>query len=132
MSQGPHVPVPPRMGSNEGKTPEPIAIIGMGCRFPNGASHPQAFWDLLRNGVDGITEIPADRWDHRRFYDPDPDKPGKSYVKQGGFLREKIDQFDPLTFGMSPREAHTLDPMQRLLLEVTWEALEDAGVPLET
>src|SRR5437762_9065692 len=61
--------------------PEPIAIIGLGCRFPGGASHPQAFWELLCRGVDAITEVPAERWDARRFYDPDPDKPGKTYVK---------------------------------------------------
>jgi len=100
----------------------------MGCRFPGGASNPAAFWDLLRNGVDAITEVPADRWDPRLFYDPDPEKPGKTYTKQGGFLTEDIKNFDPLFFGMSPREASTLDPQQRLLLEVTWEALEDAGL----
>ncbi len=111
--------------------PEPIAIIGIGCRFPQGASGPQAFWDMLCRGVDAIREVPADRWDPRRFYDPDPDRAGKTYVKQGGFLDEKIDLFDPLTFGISPREAHTMDPQQRLLLEVTWEALEDAGLLLE-
>ena len=110
--------------------PEPIAIIGIGCRFPHKASSPQAFWDVLARGIDAIIEVPAERWDARRFYDPDPDKPGKTYVKQGGFLHERVDYFDPLTFGMSPREAHTLDPQQRLLLEVTWEALEDAGLLL--
>jgi acyl transferase domain-containing protein len=89
------------------------------------------FGSYFRRGVDAITEVPAERWDARRFYDPDPDKPGKTYVKQGGFLHERIDYFDPLTFGMSPREAHTLDPQQRLLLEVTWEAIEDAGLLLE-
>ena len=117
--------------STPGTSPEPIAIIGLGCRFPYGASNPEAFWDLLCHGVDAITEVPAERWDVRRFYDPDPDKPGKTYVKHGGFLREKLEYFDPLAFGMSPREAHTLDPQQRLLLEVTWEALEDAGLAIE-
>ena len=111
--------------------PEPIAIIGIGCRFPGGASDPRAFWDMLCRGVDAITEVPPDRWDPRRFYDPDPDKAGKTYVKQGGFLSERIDCFDPLAFGISPREAHTMDPQQRLLLEVTWEALEDAGLQIE-
>src|SRR5262245_48848308 len=110
---------------------EPIAIIGLGCRFPHGASNPQAFWEMLCGGVDAITEVPAERWDARRFYDPDPDKPGKTYVKQGGFLHEKVEYFDPLAFGIAPREAHTMDPQQRLLLEVTWEALEDAGLALE-
>ena len=120
-----------RGGVYPGTSPEPIAIIGLGCRFPYGASNPEAFWDLLCHGVDAITEVPAERWDVRRFYDPDPDKPGKTYVKHGGFLREKLEYFDPLAFGMSPREAHTLDPQQRLLLEVTWEALEDAGLAIE-
>jgi acyl transferase domain-containing protein/acyl carrier protein len=126
MSTGPQV-----QDERLAVAPKPIAIIGIGCRFPHGASNPKAFWDLLSRGVDAIVEVPAERWDARRFYDPDPDKPGKTYVKQGGFLKERVDYFDPLTFGMSPREAHTLDPQQRLLLEVTWEALEDAGLPLE-
>ncbi|MBV9267707.1 MAG: polyketide synthase, partial [Acidobacteriaceae bacterium] len=114
-----------------GAPPEPIAIVGMGCRFPSGASNPQAFWDLLCRGIDGITDVPPERWDARRFYDPDPAKPGKTYVRQGGFLRERVDHFDPLAFGIAPREAHALDPQQRLLLEVTWEALEDAGLLIE-
>ena len=110
---------------------EPIAIIGIGCRFPGGASNPRLFWRNLCQGKDAIVDIPADRWDVRKFYDPDPDKPGKSYAKQGGFLKEKIEFFDPLFFGISPREAETMDPQQRLLLEVTWEAIEDAGLQLE-
>ena len=109
----------------------PIAIVGIGCRFPGGASGPAAFWDLLCHGVDAITEVPPDRWDWRLFYDTDPEKPGKTYTKQGGFLKENIKNFDPLFFGISPREATTLDPQQRLLLEVTWEALEDAGLSVE-
>ncbi|MCZ6805253.1 MAG: type I polyketide synthase [Proteobacteria bacterium] len=109
---------------------EPIAIIGMGCRFPGGASNPKAFWKLLCDGKDAIVDVPKDRWDVRRFYDPDPDKPGKTYVKQGGFLREKIDHFDPLFFGISPREAESMDPQQRLLLEVCWEAFEDGGLDI--
>ena len=110
---------------------EPIAIIGIGCRFPGGASNPRLFWRNLCQGKDAIVDIPADRWDIRKFYDPNPNKPGKSYVKQGGFLKEKIDEFDPLFFGISPREAETMDPQQRLLLEVTWEAFEDAGLVIE-
>ncbi|MCH6257204.1 SDR family NAD(P)-dependent oxidoreductase [Puniceicoccaceae bacterium K14] len=110
---------------------EPIAIVGIGCRFPGGASSPKAFWNLLKRGKDAIVDIPKDRWDVRRFYDKNPDKPGKTYVKQGGFLKEKIDRFDPLFFGISPREAETMDPQQRLLLEVTWEAFEDAGIRME-
>ena len=110
---------------------EPIAIIGMGCRFPGKASNPSAFWEMLCKGADAIVDVPSDRWDIRRFYDEDPDKPGKTYAKQGGFLHEKIDQFDPLFFGISPREAESMDPQQRLLLEVTWEAFEDAGIVAE-
>jgi acyl transferase domain-containing protein/acyl carrier protein len=109
----------------------PIAIVGMGCRFPGGASSPQAFWELLSNGVDAVCEVPADRWDWRRFYDPDPDKPGKVYVKRGAFLRERVTEFDPMFFGISPREAGSIDPQQRLLMEVTYEALEDAGQRVE-
>ena len=110
---------------------EPIAIIGLGCRFPGGANSHKAFWRLLTQGKDAIIDVPADRWDIRRFYDPDPDKPGKVYVKQGGFLKEKIYDFDPLFFGISPREAESMDPQQRLLLEVTWEAFEDAGLIID-
>ena len=110
---------------------EPIAIVGIGCRFPGGANSPKAFWNLLRKGKDAIVDVPKDRWDSRKFYDPNPDKPGKMYVKQGGFLKEKIDQFDPLFFGISPREAESMDPQQRLLLEVSWEAFEDAGITEE-
>ncbi len=104
---------------------EPIAIIGMGCRFP-GASSPEAFWELLRDGVDAIDEIPASRWDNAAYYDPDPEAPGKVATRWGGFV-EPIDAFEPQLFGISPREAQTMDPQQRLLLEVSWEALERAG-----
>ena len=104
---------------------EPIAIIGIGCRFP-GANNPEAFWRLLRDGIDVITEVPKSRWNVDEFYDPDPAKPDKTNTRWGGFL-EHIDQFDPQFFGISPREAATMDPQQRLLLEVAWEALEDAG-----
>jgi acyl transferase domain-containing protein/NAD(P)-dependent dehydrogenase (short-subunit alcohol dehydrogenase family)/acyl carrier protein len=106
---------------------EPIAIVGIGCRFPGGAASPEEFWQLLADGTDCIVDVPKDRWDYRRFYDPDTDKPGKSHQFQGGFLKLKLDEFDPLFFGMSPREAAVLDPQQRLLLETTWEAVEDAG-----
>jgi acyl transferase domain-containing protein/NADPH:quinone reductase-like Zn-dependent oxidoreductase/acyl carrier protein len=106
---------------------EPIAIVGIGCRFPGGAASPEEFWKLLAEGTDCIVDVPKDRWDYRRFYDPDTDKPGKSHQFQGGFLKLKLDEFDPLFFGMSPREAAVLDPQQRLLLESTWEAIEDAG-----
>ena len=112
-------------GGQDGAAGEPIAIIGIGCRFP-GASDPAAFWRLLRDGADAIREVPADRWDQHAFYDPDPATPGKMNTRWGGFL-EQVDQFDPHFFGISPREAARMDPQQRLLLEVAWEALEDAG-----
>ncbi|AOY84949.1 type I polyketide synthase [Moorena producens JHB] len=105
---------------------EPIAIIGMGCRFPGGASTPEAFWDILQNGVDAITEVPQDRWRLDDYYDPDPDSPGKVYTRYGGFLN-KLQEFDSNFFGISPKEAIHLDPQQRLLLEVSWEALENSG-----
>nr|VFK24457.1 MAG: malonyl CoA-acyl carrier protein transacylase [Candidatus Kentron sp. MB] len=104
---------------------EPIAIIGMGCRFP-GANNPDTYWELLRNGVDAMTEAPSERWDVDAWYDPDPKVPGKTYTRHGGFLSE-LDRFDPRFFGISPREAVDLDPQQRLLLEIVWEGLENAG-----
>jgi acyl transferase domain-containing protein/acyl carrier protein len=110
---------------------EPIAVIGIGCRFPGAADSPQAFWELMAAGRDGIVEVPNDRWDSKRFYDPDPSAPGKMYVKHGGFLQQRIDTFDALAFGVAPREAMAMDPQQRLLLEVTWEALEDAGLDID-
>lgn len=105
---------------------EPIAVVGMGCRFPGGASDPASFWAVLRDGVDAIREVPRDRWDLDRYYDADPDAPGRMYARTGGFL-DRIDDFDTEFFGISPREAASLDPQQRLALEVGWEALEDAG-----
>jgi acyl transferase domain-containing protein/NADPH:quinone reductase-like Zn-dependent oxidoreductase/SAM-dependent methyltransferase len=105
----------------------PIAIIGMGCRYPGGADNPQAFWQLLRSGQDAIREIPKDRFDIDAYYDPDPDAPGKIATRWGAFL-DSVDQFEPQFFGISPREAISMDPQQRLLLEVAWEALEHAGV----
>ena len=105
---------------------EPIAIIGMSCRFPGEASTPESFWNLLQNGVDAISEVPSDRWRIEDYYDPDPEKPGKMSTRWGGFLKN-IDLFDTHFFGIAPREANVLDPQQRLLLELSWEALERAG-----
>ena len=102
---------------------EPIAVIGIGCRFPGGADDPENFWRLLSEGVDAITEVPPDRWDLARYYDPDPDAPGKMNTRHGGFLAG-VDRFDPHFFNISPREALSMDPQQRLLLEVSWQALE--------
>ena len=105
----------------------PIAIVGIGCRFPGGADTPEKFWDMLCRGTDAITEVPANRWDIDAYFDPNPDVPGKMSTRFGGFV-DNVDQFDPLFFGISPREAQRMDPQQRLLLEVTWEALEHAGI----
>jgi acyl transferase domain-containing protein/acyl carrier protein len=120
-------PLEPAAGPNRVReaTAEAIAIIGIGCRFP-GAKDARAFWDLLRNGVDAIREVPAERFNLRDFFDPDPSAPGKMVTRWGGFI-DQVDQFDAQFFGISPREAARMDPQQRLLLEVTWEALEDAG-----
>lgn len=108
-------------------TLEPIAIIGIGCRFPGNADSPEAFWDLLCNGVDATREVPSDRWNLDLYHDPNRAKPGKVVTRRGGFL-EQVDQFDANFFGISPREAAHIDPQQRLLLEVSWEAMEDAGL----
>jgi acyl transferase domain-containing protein/acyl-CoA synthetase (AMP-forming)/AMP-acid ligase II/NADPH:quinone reductase-like Zn-dependent oxidoreductase/short-subunit dehydrogenase/acyl carrier protein len=106
---------------------EPIAIVGMGCRFP-GASGLDEFWSLVRNGVDAITEIPSERWNIDTLYDPLPGTLAKMSTRWGGFLTG-VDRFDPHFFGISPREAASMDPQQRVLLEVVWEALENAGQP---
>ena len=108
---------------------EPIAIIGMGCRFP-GADNPHAFWQLLSDGREAIREVPRDRFNLAEFYDPDPETPGKMYMRYGGFL-EQIDGFDAQFFKISPREASQMDPQQRLFLEVSWEALENAGQSID-
>jgi malonyl CoA-acyl carrier protein transacylase len=110
---------------------EPIAIVGMGCRLPGGANDPDAFWELLSQGVDAITEVPPDRWDIDDYYDPDSQTPGKMHSRYGGFVQQ-LYEFDPAFFGLSPREAVSLDPQQRLLLEVSWEALEQAGLAIDS
>jgi acyl transferase domain-containing protein/acyl carrier protein len=106
---------------------EPIAIVGMACRFPGGARDPDEYWQFLLSGRDAITEIPAARWDLAEWYDADRSSPGKMYVRHGGFLGE-VERFDAAFFGITPREAMELDPQQRLLLETAWEALERAGI----
>ncbi|MGC0421378.1 SDR family NAD(P)-dependent oxidoreductase [Embleya sp. AB8] len=103
-----------------------VAIVGISCRLPK-AADPAAFWRLLRDGVDAITEVPADRWDIDAYYDPDPTASGRVSTRHGGFL-DRVDGFDPAFFGIAPREAVSMDPQQRLILELSWEALEDAGI----
>ncbi len=106
---------------------EAIAIVGIGCRFPGGAHGPRKFWDLIAQGTDLTSDYPEGRCNVRRFYDPNPQKPGRMHTMHGGFL-PSIDEFDYQFFGISRREADYLDPQQRLLLETTWEAFEDGGL----
>lgn len=105
---------------------EPIAVVGIGCRFP-GAEDQDELWRNLMEGVDAVTEVPSSRWDVFEYFDPDPNAPGKSYTKWGGFI-DNVDMFDAAFFGITPREATALDPQQRLLLEMAWLALEDANI----
>lgn len=109
------------------KQRDPIAIIGIGNRFPGGATDPDSFWSLLSEGKDAITEIPPDRWDVDYYFDPDPDVPGKMATRWGGFM-DDVREFDAELFGIVPREAATMDPQQRILLETTWAALEDSAL----
>ena len=116
-----------RLETLENSRREPIAIVGMGCRFPADVNTPEQFWQFLRNGGDAIREIPKSRWEIDRYYAPNPDVPGKIGTRRGGFIGQPIDRFDALFFGISPREARSMDPQQRMLLEVAWETLEHAG-----
>ncbi|MEX2091614.1 MAG: polyketide synthase, partial [Pirellulales bacterium] len=108
---------------------EPIAIIGMACRFP-GAPNLDAYWQLIHDGRSAVSEVPADRWDPDEFYDPTGETPGKTSVRWAALIESPAD-FDPQFFGITPREASRMDPQQRLLLEVAWEAMENAGRPAD-
>ncbi len=121
----------PRAASPKGAVREPVAIVGMACRFPGGIDSPSDLWSLLERDGEVLSDWPDDRgWDREGLYDPDPDRAGTSYVRRGGFLGAAGD-FDAAFFGISPREALAMDPQQRLLLEAAWEALEDAGIDPE-
>ncbi|WP_433574458.1 SDR family NAD(P)-dependent oxidoreductase [Nocardia brasiliensis] len=123
-------PAPAAPGEIEDQAGDPLCIAGMACRFPGGANSPAQFWQNLLDGVDASAEVPVQRWDANSFYDPDPYAPGSAYTTRGAFV-DDLAGFDAKFFGISPREALRADPQQRMLLEVAWSALEDAGIPAD-
>ena len=116
-----------KLDESDRRQKEPIAIVGIGLRLPGEARDESSLWQMLANGVDAISEIPRDRWDLDTYYDIDPDKPGKMNTRHGAFIKG-IDQFDAEFFSVSPREAISMDPQHRLLMETSWEALENAAI----
>ena len=122
-----------RLEVAEKSSTEPIAVVGMACRFPGGVNNPEQYWDLLKAGRSGIVRVPPERWDADMYYTDDHTVPGTICNREGGFLTSwQPDEFDAEFFAISPREAAAMDPQQRLLLEVAWEALEDAGIQPHT
>ncbi|MCA9270495.1 MAG: polyketide synthase, partial [Planctomycetales bacterium] len=118
------------MELSQGSARQPLALVGIGCRFPGGVRDAESFWRMLLAGESGVSLVPDDRWNWRRYFHPDPAAPNRITSRRGGFV-DGLKLFDAPFWGISPREARRMDPQQRWLLEAAWEALEDAGAPPE-